>query len=145
MRDEQIRQTEMEATENGRKAWIVAHGSERLKKCVEHGYDCDDLYVIELAEVEYPGLYYDKSNEVRDGRISNPSMSALNLLEEFQKQYPHAQAKIVFATSLPDEAFGEDEFDEEFEGCTAIMLKDSRLPKRVFKFLWLNTGFREVG
>lgn len=61
-----------------RAAWAAEHGSARLRKCVEGGYDCQRLYVIERAALEYPGYSVDFADKAAWRERSGPSEAALD-------------------------------------------------------------------
>ena len=68
-----------------RDAWIVQHGSERLKKCRALGIAdrCQGVYLTERLALEAPGFVWDGEGDdaYKESVIRNPSVDALAALE----------------------------------------------------------------
>lgn len=77
-RDEAAREAEKTRRVAERTAWILQHGSSRLKKCVEQDYNCQRLYVVERAAVEFPGYVVDFDDKAAWKERSGPSEAALD-------------------------------------------------------------------
>lgn len=75
------------AAESERDAWIRAHGSERLRKCLDLGMveNCAGVYRDERLAHDYPGWVIDCKDTEEESEIRNPSLEALAALEEARK------------------------------------------------------------
>lgn len=106
-----------------RQAWIAAHGSTHLKKCVEKGYDCTRLYWIERAAIEYPGTALDYNKTATWNERKGPSLAALDKLDELESRYPDDEIAIVWLTDPATNQPNEEVYDPEFEAHEAIAIK----------------------
>ena len=70
-------------------AWIGAHGSERLRRCVAEGIECATAYCDERLAAERPGWQWDRDGE--DGAPRNPPAEAFDLLDEARATAPNAK------------------------------------------------------
>lgn len=74
-------------------AWVLTHGSERLKKCAALGmFDtCRGLYLEERLGVEAPGFYWSPSAPASallvESPIRNPTLAALRVLERARDRF----------------------------------------------------------
>lgn len=77
-------------------AWVLTHGSERLKKCAALGmFDtCRGLYLEERLGVEAPGFYWSPSAPASallvESPIRNPTLAALRALERAREHFYRA-------------------------------------------------------
>ncbi|MBK8188866.1 MAG: hypothetical protein IPK79_00265 [Vampirovibrionales bacterium] len=62
-------------------AWCQAHGSDRLRRGVERGHDCQALYVRERAAVEAPGFTADIYDAAKWKSATCPSAKSLDTAE----------------------------------------------------------------
>lgn len=78
-----------------RGAWIAAHGSERLRKCLSLGLadECQGLYREERLALEAPGYVWDPpgGRAYEDSAVRNPTMAALAELERQRVRFPGAE------------------------------------------------------
>jgi hypothetical protein len=65
--------------------WIYLHGSEVLQRCFLSGYRCEDGYIEERIEQEYPG--FQVSDRYLFSKSDMPSEYALNLSARFENSY----------------------------------------------------------
>lgn len=70
-----------------RDTWIRAHGSDRLKKCLDLGLidKCAGVYRDERLAHDFPGWIVDCDETAEESEIRNPSIEALAVLEEARK------------------------------------------------------------
>lgn len=75
-----------------RDEWIRAHGSQRLRKCLDlqMADKCAGIYRSERLEIEFPGAEFD-SDKWKESEIRNPSLEALEALEAMRKHDPGAE------------------------------------------------------
>lgn len=107
-----------------RAAWIEAHGSERLKRCVAEEIECDAIYRDERLAAERPGWGFTQGlpGDYSDPR--NPPEAALDLLDEARKAEP--EAELFYWTMDQEEharALGMDEdsyYDDDWRGYVAV-------------------------
>ena len=78
-----------------RDAWISAHGSDRLKRCVAEGIECAAAYRDERMAAERHGWQWYAAVDGRYDDPRNPPMAAFSLLDEARTFDP--AAKLVFA------------------------------------------------
>jgi len=73
-------------------AWILAHGSARLRAILEHGYLADShaVYREERLAVDRPGWQWD-DDDGKNLEPRNPTLEALRLLEKARVLEPSAQ------------------------------------------------------
>ncbi len=114
------REAKAEAEKSEREAkksdWIQEHGSSHLQKCLAGGYSCQRLYVEERAAIELPDFRIDFSGKSDWKERSNPSEVALDLETELKAKGFDAQ--IVWLTNGTEE-----DYDEPFEPCEAIVVR----------------------
>jgi hypothetical protein len=77
----------LERDTTARDAWIRAHGSDRLRKCLDLGMieTCAGIYRDERLAHDYPGWIVDCKETAEESDIRNPSLEALSALEEARK------------------------------------------------------------
>ena len=78
-----------------RDAWISAHGSARLKRCMAEGIECAAAYRDERMAAERPGWQWYAEVDGRKDIPRNPGMEAFALLDEARTMDP--TAKLVYA------------------------------------------------
>lgn len=115
---------EVELRQREMLAWAKEHGSDRLRKGLEHGYACKKLYETELgahliADNDYE---YDRENKVEEKGRSCPSLAALEEVERIE-EIEGLSASVVW---LP-EGFTElhkdpEEHNEPNLGCEAVRI-----------------------
>lgn len=91
-----------------RAAWAQAHGSPRLRKCVEAGYDCQRLYVLERAAAEHPGYVVDFDDSASWKDRAGPSEAALD-------EAARVGGQVVWLTGLPLDDGAPDDYQDERE------------------------------
>lgn len=106
-------------------SWIKENGSERLKLCLELGYECKRLYINERVESEFPDYELDFDDNASWKERVSPSMEAL---KEVKKLIDLGyDAEIVWLT---ESVHGSDyDYENDFEECEAIAFQ--------FKGYWL--------
>lgn len=60
-------------------AWAAAHGSDRLKQCVENGWECDAVYEDERLALEFPGWVWNDDTIPDLDEPRNPPADAVAL------------------------------------------------------------------
>jgi hypothetical protein len=107
--------------------WIEAHGSDRLRRAFEGGYEVGRLYTIERAKSDAPGWtvdFYDKA-EWQDR--PSPTINELDAADEAAK-LGLGPARIVWLTSPPKDYPGRDQWYYEkagdFERGVALIIED---------------------
>ena len=116
---------------------IEAHGSDHLKRACAAGHDCNRLYWIERAALEYPGYVVDIEDEGGWKSRACPSVEALD--ERDAALAAHAAditAEIVWLTDAPrNRKLDEDEYPDEFEACEALAVHDPDYPYDLIKLI----------
>jgi len=100
-----------------RRAWALEHGSPRLRKCVEGGYDCQRLYVTERAAIERPGYAVDFDDKAAWKDRSGPSEAALDEAER-------VKGCVVWLTRFPAPAGADQDRCDEDEACEAVVIRE---------------------
>jgi hypothetical protein len=105
-------------------AWIAEHGSDRLKRAIEKGHDCQRKYVIERSAVEAPGYVVDFENAADWKDRPCPSLSALNEADEAES-LKLGNVKIVWLTDEPrtSKRTSDDYYEDEFQACEAVVIR----------------------
>jgi len=67
--------------EKRRRAWILAHGSQYLRDCLELNVMANLEYVVELVEFEFPGYTVDYAENIDWEEKFSPSVEALSELK----------------------------------------------------------------
>ena len=91
-----------------RRAWALAHGSSRLRKCIEMEYDCQRLYVFERAAFERPGYVVDFDDKAAWKARSGPSEAALD-------EAARVGGEVVWLTRLPLDDGAPEDYQEGWE------------------------------
>jgi hypothetical protein len=100
-----------EQSEKEAKDWIEAHGSKRLKRCLEEGFDCMSAYRDERLAKELPDWRWESHVDgSKEGEPRNPPEEAFELLDQAREDMP--DAKLAFWVL---EA-GIDEDGDEYDG-----------------------------
>lgn len=112
-RDEEKKQREQE-----KRDWILKHGSQYLKDCLELNVKANKEYVFERAGIEFPGYVVDYSDDARwDDKVS-PSKEALKELKGLRAK--KVESEIVW---LKDRYFTEsNDYDNNPTPCEAVMI-----------------------
>lgn len=97
------------AKEAEKRDWVMAHGSAHLKRCVEAGYNCQRLYLEELAALEYPGYTLDFNGNADWKSRSCPSPAAMDEAER-------VDGEVVWLICPPSTI-------EDFEPCEAVLVE----------------------
>lgn len=106
--------------------WIKQHGSERLKRAFEGGYEVGRVYTLERAAKEAPGWQVDFYNQAEWKERTNPTLKELDAADA-ARTLLDMPVKIVWLTYPPKDypnnpdRWGEDV--ETFEPGTAIVIQ----------------------
>lgn len=111
-----------------RLAWIDQHGSDRLKRGVQAGHNCQRLYVEERSVIEYPGFDLDYSDNLVSKDRSCPSVNALDELD----RYP--MGRIVWVKKRHDRD-SEEYYEDDYDGEEAIVIEDYLGNNTLVKYL----------
>ncbi len=97
-----------EAYQKQRDEWIRVYGSERLQKILALGLieDSHNVYRDERLAKDYPGWQVDDATTEKEGEIRNPSLQALQLLEDTIKEFPDAYL-VTVKSKDPDDYWRE--------------------------------------
>lgn len=117
-----------------KQAWVDAHGSDHLKRACAAGHNCDRLYWIERAAIEYPGatLDYEENADWKDRAC--PSVKMLDHRDAILAAHPGVKATIVWLT---DEALAykrNEEYYYEYEPFNAregLIVNDPAYTKNI--------------
>lgn len=110
------RAAEKAAYENDRREWILSHGSQYLKDCLELGIKANLEYIVERAAMEFPGYTVDYADSASWGEKVSPSEEAIAELKELRaKGY---RAEIIWLKSPAEVRKGDYEFtdDDDYDG-----------------------------
>lgn len=116
-REERERQARLKQESKEQRAWIRAHGSERLLICMEEGIECDAIYRDERLHWEAPDWVWDRwdydaagwvwdkqgSDKVGYSEPRNPPLSALKMLRKARRLYENAELLYAICTKVPEE------------------------------------------
>jgi hypothetical protein len=102
-------------------SWIEEHGSTRLQRGHNSGYDMKRVYVIERAKLEAPGYVVDFDDKARWDNRSSPTTAALDA-EDAANKLGIGNAQIVWLTR-PPKALPGDEDEDYFEECEAVAIR----------------------
>lgn len=108
--------------------WIADHGSAYLRRaCLEGGYNCQRLYVLERAAYEHPGYAVDFNDSANWRNRACPSEPALD-------EALRVGGKVVWLTEAPSDRVESDEsddtddyagmYDSPFEPREAIVIRE---------------------
>jgi hypothetical protein len=75
-------------------AWVAAHGSERLRRCVSEGIPAAAVYREERLAHEAPGWRYLREGE-RLGYVMNPPLEAFVFLDLCRAAWPEAKLEYL--------------------------------------------------
>lgn len=107
--------------------WIMKYGSDYLKDCLELDVKANLEYVVERANIEFPGYVVDYTNNTSWGEKFSPSKEALSELRRIRGL--GVEALIVWLTS-PAQVRKEDnddcEYDyrDKYEPCEAVVIRN---------------------
>lgn len=106
-----------------KRAWVMAHGSDHLKRACADGYDCSRKYAIERATHEAPGFVVDIEDAAGWKDRSCPSLTALDAADA-ATALGLGKAIIVWLKAAPaDIKTTDDYYDyEPFSPCEAIVI-----------------------
>lgn len=122
--EEQAQKREAEKAE-----WIEKFGSDYLKDAHRLGYNCQRQYVKERADKEFPEFIVDFDDECLWKERTCPSPEALEEVKKLiQKGY---EAKVVWLTNAPYD----DDGDDYFESCEAVIIKNYLDKYNLIKFI----------
>jgi len=110
------------AREHERADWIAAHGSPRLRKCLEGGYNCQRLYVLERAALEHPGYTVDFDDKAAWKDRSGPSEAAMD-------EARRVDGIVVWLTAFPVDDGNAEEYQESWEEATEAVVVRGYLGK----------------
>jgi len=107
-----------------RLAWAKEHGSDRLRRGLEAGYDCGRQFQIEHAALNYPGFVLDaEDNATWQDRVG-PTIAELDVVDAVKAAHPDATTiKLVWLTDYPLEHKRNEE-DFNWEKSTAIVVDE---------------------
>lgn len=88
-----------------REAWIRAHGSPRLRRCLEEGIAHAGIYRDERLAAERPGWNWDTEGTNEDP--INPPEAAFAMLDEARKTAPAAKLTLLVIEEETDDETGE--------------------------------------
>ena len=88
-----------------REAWIRAHGSARLRRCLEEGIAHMGIYRDERLAAERPGWAWDTEGSNEDP--INPPEEAFAMLDEARKTAPDAKLTLLKIEEETDDETGE--------------------------------------
>lgn len=113
----EIRQKEM-------LAWAQEHGSDRLRKGLEHGHTCKKLYETELGEhlIQDHDYQYDRENKVEEKGRSCPSLVALEEVERIEKIEGLSASVVWLPEGLTEIHKDPEEYNEPEGGCEAVRI-----------------------
>ena len=103
-----------------RLTWIAAHGSERLKRCMEEEIEYEAIYKDERLAVERPGWIWTSNavGEINDPR--NPPVEAFAVLDEARKTVSDATLSYWTVERDEDDYVGEDDDKYAWTGYVAL-------------------------
>lgn len=101
--------------------WIIKNGSAHLRKCLEQGYNCQRLYVIQRASSEAAEYTVDYFECAEWQKRSGPSESALDELVAAQ-ELGIGEPEIVWLTAPARDSKSDDLDDDEFDNCEAVVI-----------------------
>lgn len=112
------------AREAERKDWILAHGSQYLKDCLELNVRANLEYVVERAGVEYPDYTVDYTDNAKWEDRFSPTPEALAELKQLRAK--GVESEIAWLTRPAKVRDDEDEYDEDnqFEACEAVVIRN---------------------
>lgn len=124
-RDRAIAHLEELSRESEKAYWILDHGSEHLKRCIEAGYDCKRQYVVERAAMEAPGFTVDFDDKAAWDRRACPTAAALDA-EDAARALGLGEPQIVWlktpAQDRPPAHRSEWE-EDDFAACEAVVVR----------------------
>jgi hypothetical protein len=94
-------------------AWVEAHGSERLKRCLKEELECMAAYMDERLALERPKWRWSAKVEGDYEEPRNPPLEAFEVLDEARKTEPGAE--LVYWTVERDNDDDDDEDREKYE------------------------------
>lgn len=89
-------------------AWITAHGSERLRRCLAEGIPCGAAYLDERIALERNGWRWQADVRGDGKEPRNPPAEAFALLDEARKTEPTARLTFWTAEAETDDETGEE-------------------------------------
>ncbi len=103
-------------------AWAQEHGSDRLRKGLEHGHACKKLYETELGEhlIQDNGYEYDRENKIEEKDRSCPSLAALEEVERIEKIEGLSASVVWLPEGLTELHKDPEEYYEPESGCEAV-------------------------
>lgn len=101
-------------------AWAKEHGSERLRKGLEKGYRCKQVFIREFCEGLGGSWAFDWDKDISTKARSCPSLEALNLVEELENNEWLSEVSIVWLPQGYEEIEGAYDRDPEPTGFEAI-------------------------
>lgn len=135
IKEDKERERKSEMYKKEKAAWINKNGSEKLKKAYKLGYDCQRSYVLERSGIEFPEYIVDFNNTAHFKERVNPSLEALEEVEELlDKGY---DAEIVWLTDKPTNDVNDDDedyYDNYFNPREAIRIKNYLGGYDLYKF-----------
>lgn len=125
--------------------WAIEHGSERLVKGLQAGYNCNRLYKLERAEFEFPSYTLDLQNNGEWEERNNPTLAAMNERDAMLAAHPELSendVSVVWLTAPAlenalkrDEDDEEDDEEEEFAPREAVMIDSADFTEWLVKII----------
>lgn len=116
--------TEAEIKQKEMIAWAQEHGSDRLRKGLEHGYTCKKLYETELGEylIQDNEYEYDRDSKVEDKDRSCPSLEALEEVERIEKIEGLSASVVWLPEGLSEIHKDPEGYSESESDCEAVRI-----------------------
>jgi len=108
-------------------SWAREHGSERLRKGLEMGYEMYPLAYIEWVDENYPGFVLDLDDDGKWSVAECPSLAALQAEADLRSR-PHVKEVYIVRARCWPWVYEADQViycDEEAE---CIVVRDERIP-----------------
>jgi hypothetical protein len=130
---EAVEKAERERREREKADWIVAHGSDHLKRATALGYDCQRQYVTERAKAEFPDYIVDFDNRAEWDTLFCPTEETLAEVEQLIEQ--GFDAKAAWLTHPPYKMENEDWKHYDDFPCEAIVVRGYLGKYNLVKFM----------
>lgn len=107
-----------------RLAWAQEHGSDRLRKGLEHGHNCIKLYETEIGGylIQDGDYEYDRENVTETKNRSCPTLAALEEVERIEKIEGLSASVVWLPEGLTELHKDPEEYNEPESGCEAVRI-----------------------
>jgi hypothetical protein len=107
-----------------RLAWAQEHGSERLRKGLEHNHNCGKLFETEFGEhlIQDNDYEYDREAKVENKDRSCPSLVSLEEVERIEKIEGLFASVVWLPEGLTELHKDPEEYNEPESGCEAARI-----------------------